>query len=234
MLEPGMVPCLLLTPVVKHRRCTCAGAADAVGLHCVSRLAAPAAKEGATAVKRATSGSSKPAPQAKGSLWSAESVAALKAIGAYSSRKKPDGWAFSRPPSHAATTSKTPADELEAFRQQQEEEKQAQEEGEGRGNAAGADAARQEGDGDQEGAAGNKGSKKKKKRSRKQEEQEKARLQQLQEELSEMQWRRAAALRRSKAALLAEMAVWEEAEEHEAAAAAAGIVSELKARDTAG
>jgi len=201
----------------------------------MSLSAAPAAKEGATAVKRATSGSSKSNPQAKGSLWSAESVAALKAVGAFSSRKKSDGWAFSRPPSHAATTSKARAEELDAFRQQQEEEKQAQEEGEGRGNAAGADAARQEGDGDQggEGAAGNKGSKKKK-RSRKQEEQEKARVQQLEEELSELQWRRAAALRRSKAALLAEMAVWEkEAEEHEAAAAA-GIVSEMKAWGAAG
>lgn len=57
----------------------------------------PAGKEGAAAVKRATG---EVAPKARGSLWSAESPAALKALGAYSSRKKPDGWTFSRAPVH--------------------------------------------------------------------------------------------------------------------------------------
>jgi hypothetical protein len=31
----------------------------------------------------------------------------MKAIGAYSSRKKPDGWTFSRAPSHAGEHSET-------------------------------------------------------------------------------------------------------------------------------
>lgn len=43
----------------------------------------------------------KATPKLHGSVWSAESSAALKAVGAYSSRKKPDGWAFSRAPTHA-------------------------------------------------------------------------------------------------------------------------------------
>jgi hypothetical protein len=68
---------------------TCTGSCHAVFT--------PTAKEGATAVKRA---SGKAAPKVHGSVWSAESVAALKAVGAYSSRKKPDGWAFSRAPAH--------------------------------------------------------------------------------------------------------------------------------------
>lgn len=59
----------------------------------------PAAKDGAAAVKQV---SGKAAPgKARGSLWSTESSAAMKAIGAHSSRKKPDGWTFSRAPSHA-------------------------------------------------------------------------------------------------------------------------------------
>lgn len=58
-----------------------------------------AAKDGAAAVKQV---SGKAAPgKAHGSLWAAESSAAMKAIGAHSSRKKPDGWTFSRAPSHA-------------------------------------------------------------------------------------------------------------------------------------
>lgn len=56
-----------------------------------------AAKEGAAAVKRANG---KAAPKLRGSVWSAESSAALKAVGAYSSRKKGDGWTFSRAPTH--------------------------------------------------------------------------------------------------------------------------------------
>jgi hypothetical protein len=43
--------------------------------------------------------------------------------------------------------------------------------------------------------------------------------------VSEAQWRRAAALRRSRPALLAEMAVWEQEAEEVEEAAAAGIVS---------
>lgn len=58
----------------------------------------PAAKEGATAVKRATG--AKAGLKSRGSLWSSESVAALKAMGAATSRKKSDGWAFSRAPAH--------------------------------------------------------------------------------------------------------------------------------------
>jgi hypothetical protein len=57
-----------------------------------------AAKDGAAAVKR---GTGKAVPKAHGSLWAAESTAAMKAIGAYSSRRKPDGWGFSKAPTHA-------------------------------------------------------------------------------------------------------------------------------------
>lgn len=49
--------------------------------------------------------------------------------------------------------------------------------------------------------------------------------QELEKEVSEAQWRRAAALRRSRPALLAEMAVWEQEAEEVEEAAAAGIVS---------
>lgn len=58
----------------------------------------PAGKEGAAAVKR---GTGKAVAKAHGSLWAAESTAAMKAIGAYSSRRKPDGWGFSKAPTHA-------------------------------------------------------------------------------------------------------------------------------------
>jgi hypothetical protein len=49
-------------------------------------------------VKRATG--AKAGLKSRGSLWSSESVAALKAMGAATSRKKSDGWAFSRAPAH--------------------------------------------------------------------------------------------------------------------------------------
>lgn len=47
----------------------------------------------------------------------------------------------------------------------------------------------------------------------------------LEAEVDEAQWRRSAALRRSRMALLAEMGVWEREAEEKEAAAAAGIVS---------
>lgn len=70
---------------------------------------------------------------------------------------------------------------------------------------------------------------KQKKRARKQAEAEAAaaaeRQRELEAEIAEAQWRRAAALRRSRPALLAEMAVWEKEAGETEAAAAAGIVS---------
>jgi chromosome segregation ATPase len=78
--------------------------------------------------------------------------------------------------------------------------------------------------------AGSADQRKQKKRARKQAEAEAAaaaeRQRQLEEEVSEAQWRRASALRRSRPALLAEMAVWEREAEEKEAAAEAGIVSD--------
>lgn len=101
--------------------------------------------------------------------------------------------------------------ELEAL----QEERQAQQ-------ADAADAARQQ-------AGSSADQRKAQKRARKQEQQQASAAAEkqagLQSEIAEAQWRRAAALRRSRPALLAEMAVWEQEAEEEEAAATAGIVS---------
>ena len=107
--------------MVPDRHCLQWGAQPPLNSTHLPAALPPPAKEASAAVKRASGSSAKATTKPRGSLWSAESAAALKAIGAGSSRKKPDGWAFSRPPSHTARSGgKTPAEELQALKDQQQ------------------------------------------------------------------------------------------------------------------